>query len=1094
MQASAQKIVNRPAVTSAPPVRIQRTPGVIQPAASLRISSPSDPAEREAEHTARHIMRMPEPAGVTGVLNARVSPHAARFSGIIQQSSARQSTPPHFSGSITSTSALARTATTPAASLSMSNQVSANPSSGQPLPQGVRQFMEPRFATDFSKVRIHTGEQAARLSSEVSAQAFTVGNQVYFGRDRFQPESSEGRELIAHELTHTIQQGAATQRNEVQRRASVTVNERSTPQVQRLGLSDAFDYIADHANHIPGFRMFTIILGVNPINMSRVERNAANILRAVVELIPGGALITQALDNHGVFERVSNWVEQQIRTLGMTGSMISDAIKRFIKSLSLRDVFNLGGVWERAKRIFTEPITRIINFAKGLITGIMRFIKDAILMPLARLASGTRGWDLLCAVLGRNPITNEAVPRSAETLIGGFMRFIGQDEVWENIKKGNAITRAWTWFQGALAGLTGLVLTIPQKIIATLAALTIMDILTVVGVFRKVVGTFISIAVSFVSWGINQVIGLLEILFSVVAPGVMPYIKKAQAAFISILKNPVAFVGNLVRAGKQGFMLFASNIVTHLKTALINWLVGPLADAGVYIPKSFSLLEIIKLVLSVLGLTWQNIRAKLVKIIPDPILSGLEKTSGILVTLVREGPAAAWQQIKTELNELKSQIISQITQMISLEIVKAAVLKLVSMLNPAGAIIQAIIAIYNTITFFIEKIKQIAAVVAAFVNSIAAIAAGQVAAAAQKVEMTMAATLTVIIAFLAKFAGLGNIPARLVAIVKKIRQPIDRALDKIVGFLGKMLQKLAGTAKAAVRRLLDWWNKKVAVNAGGETHTLTFTGSSKQARLVLRSIPEKPSVFLENTGNSKGVESDKRKLPVATAVRHENTIEGFQSSLAKYEENTAATAGSKTDEADKLMGRMDVEMSILGTHIATTLNNWKITDAVISGITLPRGKFSPTQKRGIAEQHATKKDLVSNSKGETVNLQAGLARRHVVSSYDMAKHYTDRLNSRKISEGKLLLEQRASLAEARTPVDELSVHGIQKAATSRYSHFFGYLRNMFIGDSRENSSIQEHLDRGHPDMAKQQLQEHVSHVKRAWAFDKNMTISGLDEE
>src|SRR5262249_23322085 len=155
------------------------------------------------------------------------------------------------------------------------------------------------------------------------------------------------------------------------------------------------------------------------------------------------------------------------------------------------------------------------------------------------------------------------------------------------------------------------------------------------------------------------------------------------------------------------FEMFAGNILEHLKTALIKWITGPLGDAGVYIPQSFSLIEIVKLVLSVLGLTWQNIRSKLLKIIPEPVLVGLEKTASILVTLVKDGPAAAWEQIKAELSELKDQLIAQVTQMITTEVVKAAVVKLVSMLNPAGAVIQAIIAIYNTITFFIQKIQQI---------------------------------------------------------------------------------------------------------------------------------------------------------------------------------------------------------------------------------------------------------------------------------------------------------------------------------------------------------------------------------------------------
>ncbi len=59
-------------------------------------------------------------------------------------------------------------------------------------------------------------------------------------------------------------------------------------------------------------------------------------------------------------------------------------------------------------------------------------------MPLAKLAEGTRGYDLLKAVLGKDPITGEPVPRTAETLIGGFMKLIGQEEVWENMKKANA--------------------------------------------------------------------------------------------------------------------------------------------------------------------------------------------------------------------------------------------------------------------------------------------------------------------------------------------------------------------------------------------------------------------------------------------------------------------------------------------------------------------------------------------------------------------------------------------------------------------------------------------------------------------------------
>jgi hypothetical protein len=675
----------------------------------------------------------------------------------------------------------------PAVGSSVQSAIQNRTTGGQPLSSDVRSYMEPRFGADFSNVRIHSDPESASLSNQLSARAFTYQNHVFFSRDQYQPGTSEGKQLLAHELTHTIQQGHAVQRSP---KVTTTV---TPPPVQRLGTQDALDYFADKAYYIPGFRMLTIVMGFNPINMRSTDRSAANILRALIELIPGGHLITQALDNHGVINKAAAWVEQKIATLGEIGSDIVAGLKRFIDSLSWTDIFDLGGVWDRAKRIFTDPIARLISFAGGVVSEILKMVKDAILKPLAALAQGTRGYDLLKAILGEDPITGEPVPRNADTLIGGFMKLIGQEEIWQNIKKGNAVARAWAWFEGALAGLMGFVRTIPRKIIDTITSLTFQDIITVAGAFTKIVSAFVNIATDFISWGLNQVISLLEILFSVVAPGVMPYIAKAKAAFTTILKNPVAFVGNLVRAGKQGFELFASNILTHLKAALIKWITGPLGDAGVYIPKSFDLIEIVKLVLSVLGLTWQNIRAKLVKIIPEPVLVGLEKTAGILVTLVKDGPAAAWEQIKAELSELKDQLIAQVTQMITTEVVKAAVVKLVSMLNPAGAVVQAIIAIYNTVTFFIQKIQQIAAVVASFIDSISAIAAGQVANAAKKVEQTMANTLTVIIAFLAKFAGLGNIPEKLVGIIKKIRQPIDKGLDKIVTWLGNMLKK-AGEA------------------------------------------------------------------------------------------------------------------------------------------------------------------------------------------------------------------------------------------------------------------------------------------------------------
>jgi hypothetical protein len=80
-------------------------------------------------------------------------------------------------------------------------------SPGQPLDAATRAYMEPRFGHDFSHVRVHTDDKASASARSVNALAYTAGSQIAFGTGRYQPDTSAGRELIAHELAHVVQQG-----------------------------------------------------------------------------------------------------------------------------------------------------------------------------------------------------------------------------------------------------------------------------------------------------------------------------------------------------------------------------------------------------------------------------------------------------------------------------------------------------------------------------------------------------------------------------------------------------------------------------------------------------------------------------------------------------------------------------------------------------------------------------------------------------------------------------------------------------------------------------------------------------------------------
>ena len=95
---------------------------------------------------------------------------------------------------------------TPAMTPAVEADISRTRAGGTPLDTGARRFFEPRFGRELSDTKIHTDAHAARLASSLNAQAFTVGRDIYLAAGKYQPGTESGRSLLAHELTHTVQQ------------------------------------------------------------------------------------------------------------------------------------------------------------------------------------------------------------------------------------------------------------------------------------------------------------------------------------------------------------------------------------------------------------------------------------------------------------------------------------------------------------------------------------------------------------------------------------------------------------------------------------------------------------------------------------------------------------------------------------------------------------------------------------------------------------------------------------------------------------------------------------------------------------------------
>jgi hypothetical protein len=159
----------------------------------LKVGQKGDPFEREADQVADRIMRM-ENANI-------LSPKTLDDSHRLIHPKADKAPSEASSG--------------------MEHQLKKSKGNGQPLPTGTSRFMQQAFGADFSGVRIHSGKNAIQMNQELNAKAFTHGKDVYFNKGQYQPGTPAGKHLLAHELTHVVQQGKGANTNLLKQNSNI---------------------------------------------------------------------------------------------------------------------------------------------------------------------------------------------------------------------------------------------------------------------------------------------------------------------------------------------------------------------------------------------------------------------------------------------------------------------------------------------------------------------------------------------------------------------------------------------------------------------------------------------------------------------------------------------------------------------------------------------------------------------------------------------------------------------------------------------------------------------------------------------------------
>ena len=173
--------------------------------AKLRIGQPGDVYEQEADRVADAVMRMPEP-GVQRQVDEEEEEEMLQTKPLVDQITPLVQRQVEDEEEEEMLQAKGREDSTSGVTNDLESEINAIHGGGRPLAESERAYFEPRFGHDFSQVRMHTDTQAAESARAVNARAYTIENNIVFGEGQYNHQTNSGKRLLAHELTHVVQQ------------------------------------------------------------------------------------------------------------------------------------------------------------------------------------------------------------------------------------------------------------------------------------------------------------------------------------------------------------------------------------------------------------------------------------------------------------------------------------------------------------------------------------------------------------------------------------------------------------------------------------------------------------------------------------------------------------------------------------------------------------------------------------------------------------------------------------------------------------------------------------------------------------------------
>lgn len=375
---------------------------------------------------------------------------------------------------------------------------------------------------------------------------------------------------------------------------------------------------------------------------------------------------------------------------------------------------------------------------------------------------------------------------------------------------------------------------------------------------------------------------------------VVNLIRNAARAIGDILRNPFGFIINLLRAVKDGFLGFLERFGRHLLNGIADWLFGTLGEAGIRVPREFSLRAVFDVVLQILGLTADHVFELLERRIGRERVQQIRRGLGIarevfryIELLVTGGPAALWEELRSQLTGLWERIIEGVMSFLMERLVATAMRWLVSLLDISGImpVINSLIAIYRAIESFFRYLRQLLEIVNSVLEGIGEIARGVITRGAALVERNLARLLPVAIGFLANQVGLGRLGEHLRNVIGRIRSVVDRALLWLIDRIVAGLQAVVGAVRSGVAAVREWWRTRTVFrNAAGEEHTLSVQGEGRAAQLMIESTPVVLETYLRDYERRQTPSADDRE-----------TLRQIRSNVTQIENRKASSSYGPSD-------------------------------------------------------------------------------------------------------------------------------------------------------------------------------------------------------